>query len=126
MPEYIAELYQFSGDSRRFGFSDGNMIFLVVVSGNRKGKLFGFISDPGEIAEIAGFAVRAAGSISTRDCCRWNVQCAFTSLKMPKMKSVTSLVVMQNKDLTRKFMIVFYVIFPIDPLKSLNVFGRVI
>jgi hypothetical protein len=62
----------------------------------------------------------------------WNINgedtphCVFTSLKMPKMKSVTSLVAMHKKDLTRKHVTVFRITFPIYPLTSLHVSGHVI
>jgi hypothetical protein len=54
------------------------------------------------------------------------VQCVFTSLKMPKMKSVTFFVAMQKKDLTYELVIIFNIIFPIHPFTSLNVSGHVI
>jgi hypothetical protein len=45
--------------------------------------------------------------------------------QVPKMKSVTSLVAMQKKDLTLKHVTVFHIIFPIYTLTSLNVYGHV-
>jgi hypothetical protein len=45
---------------------------------------------------------------------------------MTKMKFITSLVAMQEKDLTRKLVIIFHIAFPIYLLTSLNVSGYVI
>jgi hypothetical protein len=55
-----------------------------------------------------------------------NLECVFASLKMPKMKSVPFLAVMEKKDLTRKVVIAFQVTFPIYTLTFLNVSGHVI
>jgi hypothetical protein len=59
-------------------------------------------------------------------CDKVEIQCVFISLKMPEMKSVTSLVAMQKKDTTCKLVIVFHVTFLFHPLTSLNVSGHAI
>jgi purine nucleoside permease len=75
-----------------------------------------------EIQAVMGCFERSPTAL----CIQSKIQSVFTSLKTAKTESITSLFAMQKKDLTRKLVIVFYIIFSIYPLTFLNVNGRVI
>jgi hypothetical protein len=87
-----------------------------------------YLSDPGHTEDALPLDSESSSDEEQWDIARADlehIQCVFTSFKMPKMKSVTYLIAMQKKDLTRRLVVVFHITFPIYPLTFLNVFGHV-